>query len=111
MADKSGLVSTGGQTVVTVASSGVTNAQAFSGPGRLTSICVVTGGVTLLQLYDAATTTAATTSNHVYTVAQTTVAGQMVDLQIPLANGLVVARQADAPGVRYSFTNDSPYGR
>jgi hypothetical protein len=111
MADKSGMVSTGGQTVVTVASSGTTNAQAYVGAGRLCKAQVLTAGVTLFRVYDAATTTAATTSNHVYTFAQTTVAGQLVDLQIPFASGLVLDRQADSPGVRLSIAANTPYGQ
>jgi hypothetical protein len=111
MADKSLQVSTGGQTVVTVAVSGTTNTMVYAGAGRLCGVQILTAGSTNLRIWDAATSTAATTSNHVWTSIQTTVAGHIIDLQIPLANGLVVQRQADAPGYRLSFVMDTTEGR
>src|SRR5687768_5673707 len=111
MADRALHVNTGGQTVVTVAVSGTTDTLVFSGPGRLYGGQILTAGASFTRFWDAATSTAATTSNHCWTSIQTTVAGHIIDLQIPLANGLVVQRQADAPGYRLSINIGGVNGR
>ena len=111
MADRSGMTSTGGQTVAVVAVSGVTNAQVYTGAGRLCTAQVLTAGITNSRVWDAAATTGIATSNLVYTFAQTTVVGTLIDLQIPFSNGLVFERQAGGPGVRLSITADTVYGR
>ncbi len=113
MADLIQMQSAGGQlskALVAVAGTSGGNVICTAVPGRMCKIVVTSAGTgASLTFYDSATTNAGTV---VYVTAATTqTLGTVTDINIPLANGLVVNGTTGTPGLLVTFNKDTVYGR
>lgn len=85
----SALVAAGLSTALNVTTTGVVKV----GAGRLVRVIVINGGTTSggFALNDSATVAAAATANQIFSLAEGASAGQIINLDVPFTNGLVVS--------------------
>lgn len=104
--------STGGQ-ITTAITANAGDQVLYTGPGRLCSVVIVTGGTTFTRFWDSSTTSGAATAVQIFCTAQTTTSstGARTDVQMPFANGLLMQNLAAASNVVITYNKNTPLGR
>lgn len=109
MPDFSNVHTDGGQkTGVVAAGSGAADVVVSAKPGRINRVVVTTAGTAALELHDHATASSAT--RRVWKSIATPAVGDVLTLDLPVANGIVALQASGSAAVTIAYTEDAVAG-
>lgn len=108
VADKSSLVTNGGQLTSYHAAGASGAAAALAAPGRLCKISVLSSGSAATIIYDNAS---AASGTKLYTVKASPTVGDVIDLQVPASAGIYVAGATNTSALLVTYSKDTVRNR
>jgi len=108
IADKSELVTTGGQFTSYHAAAGSGAGAALAAPGRLCKVVVLTSGSAVTHIYDNAS---AASGNKLFTLKASPTIGDVYDIQVPASAGIYVGGTTNTSSLLVTYTTNTVRNR